>query len=416
MVRIPHRFLSLFVIATALFGVPRAGEAQLRVPASDTEGLTTPIVDPHGAMRHYYQRLRAVKQGQRVLARASVYGESTNAADRVTSALRRRLQARFGDGGKGFLVASPGWPYQRHQDVAWRHEGRWQTWVVNRRNGPLHRYGLGGVVSESRGSRTRAYFGTADRGTGSRVARYQIFYQAHPNGGDLAIGIDGEARETLTTRASAPTDRVHTVEVRDGSHVLDLGPAASEAVRVYGVAMEREGPGAVVDGLMLVGAFTRVLNHFDAEHWANQVAQRETDLLIFWLGGNDATSSTTGFAPDQYVTRYASAIVASRRARPQASCLVVSVIDSAESREGRIRTRPRVPRVVAAQARVATESRCAFFDLFEATGGPGTMARWRRQRLAEGDYKHLTRAGANEVGTTIYRAIAQGYNQFVGGG
>ena len=41
------------------------------------------------------------------------------------------------------------------------------------------------------------------------------------------------------------------------------------------------------------------------------------------------------------------------------------------------------------------------------------MVRWRRSspRLAEGDYKHLTRPGADRVGELVFDALMTGYER-----
>src|SRR5690606_31534348 len=103
-------------------------------------------------------------------------------------------------------------------------------------------------------------------------------------------------------------------DVADGAHELEL--RVDGEARLYGVVMERTTPGVVVDALMLVGAFTRVLGQFDADHWSKQIALREPDLMVFWLGGNDAASHTTLLDPERYVDVYTRAIGTARRGRP----------------------------------------------------------------------------------------------------
>jgi lysophospholipase L1-like esterase len=371
------------------------------------------IEDPSGNLRHFFDRLRAAEAGRRDgIARISMYGESTNATDRVTSAIRRQLQAVFGDAGKGFIPVVPGWPTQAHQDASWHRSGPWQTWVVNRRGHPLQRYGLGGVLAQSRNGNARAEFATVREGPiGRAVSRFTLFYQAYEGGGGVELRVDGAAPAVVETQAAETEDRVHTMQVADGAHELELRPTDDRPVRLYGVVMERDRPGVVVDGLMLVGAFTRVLGQFDRAHWQRQIALRETDLLVFWLGGNDAIATSTGFSPTRYTDDFERSIRTARAGRPSASCLVVSVMDAAEASEGRVRTLDRIPRVVDAQREVASRTGCAFFDLFHAAGGQGTMARWRASnpRLAEGDFRHLTPAGAEAVGTRIVEALLASY-------
>lgn len=402
---------ALPTVATAPQSSERADRVRPRVPATlpaidpaEWSGLTREIEDPDGrAMRHFHRRLLDAAQGREgTLARIAVYGTSLMGADRVTSTLRGAMQARFGDGGKGFVPIAPGWRYQRHRDVRWEHEG-WRTWVVNRGNGPLDRYGYGGVVAESRGARSVARFATLE---GGAVSRFALMYQAHPEGGELALRVDDEPPRALSTRAGAPEDRTLEVDVAEGPHRLEVR-AAEGASRLYGVVMERDGPGVVVDALMLIGALTRVLLHYDEPHLRAQIAEREPDLLLFWLGSNDAAAGSVGFVRERYVTDYREVIRNVRAGRPGASCLVMSILDVGERESGAIRTRRRVPRIVDAQREVARAEGCAFFDAYRAFGGEGTMRRWyaASPRLVETDLGHLTESGTRVVGRMLYKAI-----------
>ena len=388
----------------------------LRIAPHHFAGMTQVIEDPTEGMFHFYRRLRETAAGRRdALTRVLVYSDSINAADRVTSAVRQRLQGIFGDGGKGFVPIAPGWPYQRHQDVLWNQQGGFRTSVVNRGEDALAHYGLGGVLATNRSRFSRATFATVSTGTvGTRVGRFRLFYQAHPEGGDVELSVDGVPRHAITTHAAGVEDHVHDLDVEDGQHELAVR-VKDGRVRLYGVVMERKVPGVVIDGLMLIGAFTRVLLHFDAQHWQRQIQLRRPDLMVFWLGGNDAISRSVPFQRRRFEEDYVTAIHRARAGRPEASCLVMSVMDSAEDDDGTIRSRRRIPDVVEAQRSVAQQSGCAFFDTHEATGGEGTMRRWYHSspRLAASDYQHLTDAGARVLGALLSKALLKGYDEYL---
>jgi len=394
-----------------------------RVDQAEFEGLTREIEDPSGSMRGFYARLGRVSRGHAVLARMGVYGTSTNGADRMTSQLRRLLQQRFGDGGKGWVPVAPGWRYQRHQDVEWSSE-HWRTYVVNRGDAPLDRYGYGGVLATNRHRGAVSTLGTVDDGPGSSVSHFRLYYQAWPDGGQVRLRVDQSTPQLLSTHADAVEDRVHTIDVSDGSHELSIGAVGEEGentegnLRLYGVAMERDGPGVVVDGLSLIGAFTRVLRLFDREHLATQVRARDPNLLVFWMGANDAVSQSVAFVEERYTRHYRGILRRYRQANPAMSCMVMSVLDKGERVNGRIRTRPRVPRLVEVQRAVALAEGCAFFDTFEAMGGEGTMDRWyrNRPRLVTDDLGHLTASGSRIMGTLVYRALLKGYDDWIAAG
>jgi hypothetical protein len=73
---------------------------------------TVPIEDPTGhALDAFYARLRetdAHKPG--AVTRILHYGDSTIASDYISGTARRRLQARFGDAGHGFILTATGRP------------------------------------------------------------------------------------------------------------------------------------------------------------------------------------------------------------------------------------------------------------------------------------------------------------------
>ncbi|MEZ4338479.1 MAG: GDSL-type esterase/lipase family protein [Sandaracinaceae bacterium] len=402
---------------------PAVPEPPPRVEPAQYEGLTREIEDPHESMRMFYRRLARVANGEHVLARMSVYGTSTNGADRMTSQLRRLLQRRFGDGGKGWVPVAPGWRYQRHQDVEWAADG-WDTFVVNRGDGPLDRYGYGGVVALHGDEDAESRFGTTGDAPGSRVGVYRLFYQAFPEGRSVELQVDEGAPRSLDTHADVVEDRVETIEVADGSHVLSIRAPATESppaegdLRLYGVTMERDGPGVVVDGLALIGAFTRVLRLFDHDHLETQIQQRDPDLVVFWMGANDAVSDSVAYVPSRYEQHYRGILRRYRAANPEMSCLVMSVLDKGQRVNGHIVTRPRVPRLVQAQREIAEAEGCAFFDTFMAMGGEGTMARWyaNRPRLVTDDLGHLTASGSRIMGTLLYRAILKGYDDWIAAG
>lgn len=410
---------------------PRRGEEErdqvplARIDPEEYEGLTEEIEDPAGSMRGFYRQLARVERDRPVLARMGVYGTSTNGADRMTSQLRRLLQRRFGDGGKGWVPVAPGWRYQRHQDVDWESD-HWRTYVVNRGDGPLDRYGYGGVLATDRHHGAFSQIGTIQRddGPGTRVSHFRLFHQAWPDGGRVSLQVDDDEPRIIGTQSDTVEDRVETIEVADGAHTLTIRAVDDgedddgEDLRLYGVVMERDGPGVVVDGLALIGAFTRVLRLFDRQHLATQVAQRDPNLLVFWMGANDAVSESVPFIEDQYREHYRGILRRYQDANPGMSCLVMSILDKGERVQGRVRTRSRVPRMVEVQREVARAEGCAFFDTYEAMGGRGTMRRWYRNspRLVTADLGHLTAAGSRIMGTLVYRALMKGFDDWIADG
>ena len=388
---------------------------RVRVDPRELEGLVREVEDPSGrAMRPFYEALlRTAERDAGAITRVAHYGDSSIAGDGITSTLWRRFQQRFGDAGHGFILIARGTMPYRHQDV--RHDGNdeWRLIELVRAGLSDQHYGYGGVQYRSASGGT-ARFATAEDGPiGTNVSRYELWFQRHPRGGRVDFSIDRGERVTLDTEGEAMADDWHVIEVPDGPHRLDLRTIGGGESRLYGMVMEREGPGVVYDSLGMVGARGRRMLGYDPAHFARQHARRETNLIVLAFGGNDADDRLT---PEQFERDYRRMARMVRRARPEAACLLMAPLDQATRDErGNITTLAPVPIIVEAQRRAARAEGCAFFDTYAAMGGEGAMRRWFRSepRLAFGDYRHATPAGYTVIGNMLYKALLKGFSDFL---
>ncbi len=394
----------------------RAVYPAYKVPEADLEPPKTVIVGAE-ALRHYFERLTLVEMRQRgVVARAGHWGDSVLGNDGVTSAIRRRLQARFGDAGHGFHVLGRYNLAYRHQGVWYRDRGGWNSCEIIFKCRKDGYYGYGGVTSQSSGGGTSRWR-TTKEGFGSRVSRFEFWYMKQPDGGQFQLKVDGEVERVIDTSADELQDGFEIVELEDGPHEFEVRAIGKGSARGFGVVLEREGPGVVWDGLALIGSFTQRLDYQDPEHIANQMKHRKIDLMVFMLGGNDVQRQKMDLVHTMqpYEDEYAAVIRKFRAGRPQASCMIMSLVDHGE-RVGRhgIRTLKIVPKLVESQKKVALAEGCAFFNTFEAMGGEGSIARWyhARPQLAGADFAHPTSEGHEVIAALLYQSLMSSYAEF----
>jgi hypothetical protein len=380
--------------------------------------------DPSSSMAPFFAALAELEDGrENRTVRALFFGTSEIGFDRVTSQIRRRMQARFGDGGKGFVVIAPGWRYQRHRDIDWRVDGNWDVFSVRANRREDGRYGLGGVLAINHGPawveyRTLTVDAARDAGyfdflAGSRWARLELYYQGFPNAGAVTLEVDGELHTVSTARAVVEDD-VFTLEAEDGPHQTRITTGDRE-VRLYGVAMERSS-GFVLDALMVIGAWGHTHLNYDEAHLEKQVELRWPDLIIFQLGAKEAfrKPNLTDDEAEEFVKQYTLAVERTLAGRPGTSCLIVSMKDMGLRSRNRVITTPAVPKIVAGSREVAHNTGCAFFNTFEALGGEGTMERWSEHepRLVSPDLGHLMRPGAVAVGDIITDTVIDAYGAY----
>ena len=378
----------------------------------DIERPPVSIVDPDDrGLGGFYRALeRTVDKDGDGITRIVHFGDSIITSDYVSGTLRRKFQKQFGDSGHGYMLLANAWPAYFHNDVE-----RFAStgWLVSRIVGPLAPdglYGLGGVSFRAPpGSRAR--FGTAKKGSyGTRVSRFELVYLEEPGGGKARINIDGKEYSVLDTNAEQKRVATKVIEVPDGAHELEF-VTISGYTRAFGVVMERTEPGIVYDAIGVQGARIRFLDKQDDAHWAEQLRWRDPDLLIYQFGANE---SGDGFAypMDEYYETMKAVLQQGKRAVPDAGCLVIGAMDRAEKKGTAMRTMPVIPAIVKEQRKAAADTGCAFWNTYEAMGGPGSMAAWVQRGLGQADLTHPTGSGSEVLASWIFSALMQGFTDY----
>ncbi len=395
--------------ATVSNALPTAPEPP--PPPVEIDPKIVPVEDPTGHMMDaFYEKLAQTERKEPgAVTRVLHYGDSVITSDYISGTMRRRMQARYGDAGHGFILVANPWEWYFHNDVLhFATEG----WNANRITGPLTKdgaYGLGGVTFHGAPGAS-ATFGTAERGeVGKRVGRFDVYYMEQPDGGNVEVRIGKGEPEKLSTRGDAKASRVRSFPVEDGEAKMVLRSLGGGDVRLFGVALERDVPGVTYDALGANGARIRLWEAMDADHWADQMALRKPALVVLQFGTNE--SEDGWFNAEVYEKSVRVVLSNVKRAAPDASILMAAPLDRAEKGDdGRLRSKKVILKLIASQRMVATELGVAYWDTWKAMGGEGAMGRWvnANPQLGAGDLTHPTPAGAQVIGEHLDKALAQG--------
>jgi len=404
---------------------PPSAEAP-RKPARVVPPYAPPTLEPPSAFRieqpraldGFYEKLTLVDlHVPGAIARAGHWGDSVLGLDGITSAIRRRLQSRFGDAGPGFHMLDRYNPSYRQQGIEFEPGEGWvRCLVINECNKHDHRYGYGGLLVRSSGGAT-ATFHTAKEGFGQVVSRFELWYTRQPNGGSFEIIVDHERKVRVPTGSSELEDAWYEVRVPPGPHGFVVRAMGGGEVRGYGVVLENDGPGVVWDGMALIGGSTRGLRTQDVEHISTQILHRGVDLIVFMFGGNDMQRNYVDLekSMDPYYDEYTDVLRHFRAKKPDLACLVMTLTDHGKRlADGNIASRPFAKQLATAQREVARRAGCGFFDTYEATGGEGTAARWfsARPRLIAPDLGHPTSFGHEIIAGLLTEALLDGYADY----
>ncbi len=401
--------------------------------------VASPIENPAALARFFEALARLQGAGKRAAAattrtkgdargdvRVLVFGDSHTAADLGTSILRRDLQTRFGDGGRGFFAMGKPFSYYAQDGVRC---GMAPPWVGLR--GALvagqvtgdGAYGLAGAAIVCRGKRTSGARSWVDVAASS--SEIEVAYLEQPRGGGFDLFIDGARAAGIETRHPTQASAFRSVAVADGPHHVEARAHGDGEVRIFGVAAERPEAGVVVDALGINGARLTTMLTWSERHMKEQLRHRAPDLVVFAYGTNEAGDDTDSAT---YEAQLVTALGRIARAAPAASCLLVGPPDRASlvsagagasdvgSPDGsagdrRWESMARISEIIASQKRVAAAAGCGFYDQLAAMGGAGSIARWADEvpPRAQHDHVHLTRAGYAELGHAFATELLTAY-------
>lgn len=335
--------------------------------------------------------------------RVTHFGDSHVAADLWTGWIRAGLQARFGDGGRGYVVPGKPWRTYWQSHVRTSSEGAWR---VDGLRGGLDdgRYGPAGCSVASADPDAVVRVATPERTTSAAgFTRLDVHYLRQPGGGCFEIAVDGEAVRSVGSRGPWPDPAVATVDVPPGPHAVEIRPRGGGEVRLLGTSMENL-TGVIYEAMGINGARADRQLRWDEAAFGDVVRRLAPNLIVLSYGANELFDARLDL--DRYAVTLEAVVERLRAAAPDSDCLLTGPPDMMRRR----RPPEQMPAVYDIQRRVAAEQGCAFWDARAAMGGRGSIRRWRRAKMAQRDLVHLTRDGYAQLGALMLRALEDAYD------
>ena len=342
------------------------------------------------------------------------FGDSHTAADVQTGAVRRSLQDRFGDGGRGFVAIGRPWSHYVVPGVRVGMSGEWSP--DKAKLGPSPKsdgsYGLSGVGLVTRRAGARAWTDIQ-----AKTTRADVAYLEQPGGGSFDVFVDGVRLVRVSTRADRTGSAFRAFDVAEASpHQLEVRSVGDGEVRIFGATLDRTQNGVVVDALGINGARISQPLAWNEEHWSEQLRHRAPSLVVLAYGTNESVDESMPQAT--YERQLVDLLGRIARAVPTASCLLLGPPDRAiPSKDGKDAgwvTAPKILEIVASQRRVAEAAGCGFYDQLAAMGGEGSIAAWAAEDppRAQRDRVHLTKEGYQELGSGFASDLLRAYAQW----
>ncbi len=341
-----------------------------------------PDIEFPEALDPFFEKLAQALRGvPGVTLRIAAYGDSNWTNDRTAGDIRRRLQKVFGDAGHGWVSFGKPWGWYTHQNVQHGITGKWSSWNMSAMTIRDGLYGFAGVSAESTQVGSTAWVETAKAGdpVGTSVSSFELWYLARPKGGQFEVLIDNESKEVVDTESTTKEMKFIRYKVTDGSHRLTV-KVKKGAVRLFGVALERDATGIVVDGIGMNALNALSMTRMNPAQVTEGLKRRNYDLLLEPTG-------TNVWSPTEHPTLQNDLINGWKAALPKASILLWSAPDLIAT--GQTTSVAFMKTFSKWKREIARTTSVGFWDQYEMLGGYGSMPKWTREQWAEPDGVHF---------------------------
>ena len=189
-----------------------------------------------------------------------------------------------------------------------------------------------------------------------------------------------------------------------------LSVTSGESSRFYGVALDGK-TGIALDNYSMRASNGWKLMDIPLETLKAFQQQRPYDLIVLQYGLNIANHKQVDYS--WYIKRMKQCIEYLKAAFPSTSILVVSVGDRDErGTDGQYHTMRGIQELVQFQRKMAADTHVAFWNLYEAMGGDGSLAAMVEQHQANLDYTHINFAGGRHLATLLYDVLMNGKENY----
>ena len=363
---------------------------------------------PNGDVTLFDPFFRALDAAGKKPVRILHYGDSQIEEDRISSTIRTGLQGKFGGGGPGLmpfgrpyytLSASESSTANLHRYLVFGEGGR-------RRDG---RYGIMGQCARMDTS-VYTTVNSVKKSTSPSKHFQRLTLLAGNIGGSLNLKCNGKQYKLQEISDPSGVGRI----------VIDL-PDSSTSVRfsawgsadIYGIQLD-DTLGVSLDNIPMRGCSGTIFTSINSAQFKEYVRNDNVRLIILQFGGNSMPFRKTPKAISEYKTSIEKQIRHIHSLAPNAAILFIGPSDMSVNVKGRMVTYPHLPMMVDSLKAAANNAGAAYWDLYSAMGGEGSMVQWVKARpsLAGTDYVHFTPRGAEAMGNMLFESLMLYYDYY----
>ena len=320
-------------------------------------------------------------------------GDSHVQADYFSGQVRKRLQAHFGNAGRGLIF-----PYRMANswgpiDFGFAYSGLWQYSSIVKPGGA-------GNIGYSGFAVSTVQNGTVEIRVRKKNENLE-FSQVRILGNNTSF----LPQYSKTNFSAYKLDHSTVIDFEGLEDSVVLRPLlSSKPVDLGGFVLTNGQPGLLYHAIGINGASTL---HFErSEYKGQEASELRPDLIIVSLGTNDAYVPPSSFCSSCIYGRYLQLIRSIKASNPGVSLLLTVPPDHYYQRNYPSKNLNQIIDII---YEVGSEENTAIWDLYRLMGGAGSIAEWRHMGLAQRDLVHFTEEGYTLQGDWLFEALMHHY-------
>ncbi len=368
--------------------------------------------DSTSALAHFFKSLNETRT-KKHKTRIAYFGDSMIEGDLITQDFRDCLQDAFGGNGIGYLpITSIVAGFRTsviHSFDGWTTHNLLETIPSN------HSLGISGysfipntmnnVDTNNTTAGSWVKYTAVKRKHIDRFIETKLLYGKSE--GENYVVINGSHYKLTGTNS------VNQLVINSGKNCQCVNAKfqCKTPVDIFGFSMESDS-GVFVDNFSFRGNSGMPITKVSQSVYSQTDQCLGYDLIILEYGLNAVSPKVTDFS---WYERGMNEVIKHMQASfPSASILLISVGDKSYRNNGVYETDPSVPILVNSQMHMAQKNKLAFWSLYDAMGGYGSMVKWVEGDTvyANKDYTHFNFRGAHKVGKLLFSKIMSEYSDY----
>lgn len=356
------------------------------------------IINAENSFVTIKQKIDSLKQG--LLSKVSILhiGDSHIQPDNFSGFIRQKMQTKYGNGGRGlvfpYFTANTFGP----EDFIATSTSSWNSsWIIHYPH--KFKMGLPGISIKSNDEIGNLSIELKRDSIVNPYTKGFLIYSMSDNSAGRIV-VNGEFEKS---KSRLVFDTLHFYG-KTPQTKLEISFSGSSIV-IQDIYFENDSPGIIYSSSGVAGA--RYEDYLENDLFFEQLPYFNPDLLIVSLGTNEAYEAN--FSKEKFEVTVDSTFTRIKERLPNSSILITLPSETYKKSFFRLKENLKIQIISAVLKEKCLEYDFAYWDLFEAMGGKGSMLTWKKNHLVTDDYIHFLNEGYQLQGELLFEALENSF-------